>query len=467
MEHLPVANSLNPAFTPPNKFFINIPIISSLYFSVKSPVNYSEFTMRSAIDDKIYINKQGVIDAMDEVETLSFDFYTELGRFGYTTGRHSFNFSIAKALSTNVSLERELVKLLLFGNASEDFLGRGVTFSKTGFNATLYQEFGLGYAYAFDENLSVGVKLKYLNGAANIWSEKAELTLETDEQSNYDISASTDILIHTATSYGYLDELEFSNPLDYLWLDISKNHGFGGDIGARYRPIEKLSVSASVVDLGMIKWKENVKNYQSKYPNEKYTFTGFDISEMIDGGSISDSITISDSLAEHFAIETTYDSYTSYLTPKAYLGVCYNVTKHDQFGLLIKGKFPENDFLTSYTLNYRRTFGDILAVFVNYTFQKYNDHFGFGLSVRGGPIMLYVMNDMANALFDPINASAYNVQFGISMVFGKPKPYQDKLPTSDEDIVPIPENSDENPPEENKDGNTDDDGLNLSFINQL
>lgn len=470
MDHLPVANSLNPAITPHNKFFINVPIISSLYLNVNSPVNYTQLTEKNTTDDKIYIDKQGIINAMDDVETLSMDMFVELIRFGYTTGRHSFNFSIAKSLSTNVSLERELVKFLLLGNGHEDFLGRGTTFSKTGLNATLYHEFGLGYAYEFNENLSVGIKLKYLNGAANLWTEKAILNLETDPQSNYNISASTDILIHTASSYGYLEEIEFSEPLDYLWFDISQNHGFGGDIGARYKPLENLNLSASVVDLGMIFWKENVKNYQSKYPNEKYTFTGFDISDMINGGSFSDSITIGDSLTEHFAIEENYDPYTSYLTPKAYLGVTYNVSKHDQFGLLIKGKFPENNFLTSYTINYRRTFGDVLALYLNYTFQQRMDHWGIGMSVKAGPVMLYVLNDMANAVLDPTKASAYNVQFGISLVFGKPKPYQDRLPTSNEDVDPVPESPNEDPTEENKDGNTEDaenDRFNLGFLNSL
>ena len=233
--------------------------------------------------------------------------------------------------------------------------------------------------------------------------------------------------------------------------------------------LKNLSLSASVVDLGMIFWKENIQNYQSKYPDKKYTFTGFDISDMINGGSISDSITIGDSLSEHFAIETTYDQYTSYLTPKAYLGVTYNVTKHDQFGLLIKGKFPQNNFLTSYTLNYRRTFGDILALYVNYTFQQRMNRFGVGLSMRAGPVMLYVLNDVANALLEPTKASAYNVQFGISLVFGKPKLYTDKLvPSKDEEILPMKEVQDEETSDDKNNNTTNENNaLNMSFINSL
>jgi hypothetical protein len=465
MDHLPIANSLNPAFTPPNTFYINIPIISSIYVSVGSPINYSQLTQKNIEDDKIYIDKLGIINSMDEVETLSFDFCTELGRVGFRKGKHSFNFNIAKTLSTDVSLERELVKFLLFGNGSEDFLDRNILLSKTGIKATLYHEFGLGYAYEVNDKLTVGIKLKYLNGAVNVWSEKANVNIETDAESNYDISASTDILVHTASSYGYLDELTFSDPMDYLWFDISNNHGFGGDLGARYKPLKDLSLSASVVDLGMIHWKENVESYKSKYPNKTYTFTGFDISNIVNGGSISDSIMIGDSLSEHFTIETVNDPYTSYLTPKAYFGVTYDVSKHDQFGFLIKGKFPENNFLTSYTINYRRTFGDILALYVNYTFQQRSNHLGLGFSVRGGPVMIYLLNDMANAFYSPTKAKAYNVQFGISFVFGKP--YRTKLPEPENEILPIKENSDQGPIEKKKDEYKGESSLNFTLINSL
>jgi hypothetical protein len=468
MGHLPVANSLNPAITPSNNVYINIPIISSLHIAYDGPVNYSSLTRKDVAEDVVYIDKEGILNAMGEVESISFDLFTELGRIGINKGNHSFNFSVAKVLSTNVSLEKNLVKFLLYGNGSDEFIGQEAFFGKTGFKASLYHEFGLGYAYQLNEKVKLGIKLKYLNGAANIWSEKAELKLHTDDQLNYNISASTDILIHSSSSYGYLEDISFDNPMDYLWLDLSKNHGFGGDIGLQFKPLDKMAISASVIDLGMIKWEENVTTYQSKNPGAPYTFGGFDISHIIGGGSISDSITIGDSLTEHFAIETVYDQpYTTFLTPKAYLGVSYNVSKHDQFGLLIKGKFPENDFIASYTLNYRRTFGDILALFVNYTFRERNNSLGLGMSLRGGPVLLYVINDFANAYFEPTKAAAYNVQFGISFVFGKgagkeklPEKLKEKSPES---IIP-----EKNPQEEidqkSDDGNYND---NLSFYNGL
>lgn len=434
MDHLPAANSLNPSFNPQNNFYIDLPLISSLYFSTELPFTYSQFTQRNVDDDKLYIDKTGIINSMDEVGSLSFELSTVLLRSGIKYRQHFINFSVAKVFASDISLERDLLGFMLFGNGNEANLGKQLTFSKTGFKASFYNEFAMGWSTRFSDKFTAGIKLKYLNGVLNAWSEKAELNVFTDPENNYALSVSTDLLIHTSATKGYLEDLDFDNPTEYLMVKFSSNHGFAGDIGLSYRPVEKLQLSASVVDLGMISWKENVKSYQSKYPDKTFTFEGFDMSHLINGGAVSDSIAILDSLDEHFSIETIYENYTAYLTPKAYLGVAYNVSKNDQFGLLIKGKFPENNFLTSYTLNYRRTFGDVFAAFVNYTFKKNFNHIGFGFSVRAGSVMLYAMNDMVDSLFEPTQAKGYNVQFGISLMFGKPN--RDKVPPKEENEIP-------------------------------
>jgi hypothetical protein len=439
MDHLPIANTLNPSFHPPNNFFIDLPLISSLYISADGPFSYAEITSNSTSDDKVYLDKYKILSTMNPVETISFDFKTEIGKFGFKAGNHFFSFNASKVVSTDISLERNLMEFLLFGNGNDKFLGKEVLFSKSGFNATYYHELGAAWAFNVNDKFTFGLRMKYLNGVMNVMSKKAEMTLYTDPDHNYALSASTDLIIQTASAIGYIDELDFSDPMDYMFMEFSNNHGYGGDIGIAYQPVPKMNLSASVIDLGMIHWNDYVKSYKSKYPNEKYTFEGFDLSDLINGGNIADSITILDSLDEHFRIVEVNENYTSYLTPKAYFGVTYNVSKHDQFGFLIRGKFPQNNLLTSYTLNYRRTFGDVLAVFINYTIKQNSNQVGFGLSLRAGPVMLYAMNDVVDAFFQPAQVKGYNVQFGISMVFGKPYrkqlPLEEKLMPENESVI--------------------------------
>jgi hypothetical protein len=388
--------------------------------NVNSPLNYDELTEKNYDDDQIYFDKESIINSMDDVGVISFELYQALGRVGYRYKAHGFHFSMAKVASTNLSLEKNFLKFLLYGNGSEDFLGQEVTFDKTGISASLYHEFGFGYSYEINNDLTVGVKLKYLNGAANIWTEKAMMKIYTEDQTNYSITASTDLILHTASGYGEFDSIEFDNINQFLWFQFFNNHGFGGDLGVKYFPVKKLKLSASIIDLGFIRWKTHINTYQSVYPGKEFVFEGLDISDLITDGTFSDSIALADTLDEHFRIETIHDNYTSYLTPKFYAGAAYQLTRNDQVGLLFKSKFPEYKVIPSITLNYRRCFGEVLTLFANYTFQKQFNTLGFGLSVKAGPVNIYAFNDMVDALFTPTSAYGYNIQFGINLIFGNP-----------------------------------------------
>lgn len=447
MDHLPAANTLNPSFSPPNNVVIDIPLISSMNIAVNAPFSYTDMTQESIADDKLQINKLGILSAMDEVGTLSLNMQMMMGRVGIRSNKHFFTFDVSKILDVDVSLEKDLVEFLLYGNGSEDFLGKELNLSKTGFKGNMYHQFALGYTLDYSPKLSFGVRAKYLNGILNAWTEKADLNVYTDPNDNYALSASTDILVHTAAAYGYLEDLNFSNPMDYVMVKLTQNHGFAADFGVTYRPMEKVVVSASVIDLGAINWKTNVKSYQSKHANETYTFNGFELSELLNGGSIADSITILDSLNEHFSIENTYTPYSSPLTPTAYLGGAYNITPNDQFGLLIRARFPQEEIQTSYTVNYRRKFGDVFTGVVNYTFREHGNQIGLGVSVRAGAVNIYAMTDMFRSMIEPTEAQGYNIHFGISLAFGKP--YRDEEPAENG-----PDQDPLIPPDQNTGGNT-------------
>lgn len=432
MDHLPAASSLNPSFSPTSKVVVDIPLISSTTISVNSPFTYTDFTQPSITDDKLLINKSGILAAMNDVGTVNLNLYAQLIKVGVRSGKHFFTFDISKIFDVDVSLEKDLVEFLLFGNGHENFLGKDLHFSKTGFKANMYHQFAFGYAVDISPKLSLGIRAKYLNGILNAETERAEINVFTDPDENYALSASTDILINTAAAFGYLEDLNFDNPMDYLMVRFTQNHGFAGDLGLAYRPNEKFTVSASVLDLGMINWKTNVKSYQSKHANEVYTFDGFELSELLNEGSLADSITILDSLDEHFSIENFEEPYSSWLTPTAYLGGSYNVTPKDQFGLLIRARFPQYAVQTSYTLNYRRKFGNVFTGIVNYTFRKNANQVGFGFSVRAGAATIYAMTDMFKGMMSPTGAQGYNIHFGISLGFGNRD--ADSVPVEDGDV---------------------------------
>jgi hypothetical protein len=417
-DHLPVANTMNPAFTPSGDLFISLPVISSIYIGINSPLKYTEITEKGIADDYLYIDRQSILDNLNDVNVLAFNLYSTLGQVGIRSNRNAFQISIAKIWSTNFFLEKDFVKFLLYGNASDEFLGKNLTLEKTGLNSTLYHEFAFGYSYDLNNKISLGAKIKYLNGAANIYSEKTKLDIMTHDDLSYAITASSDIAIHTSSSYGYLDKIGDQDMTQYLWLDFTKNHGYAFDLGVKYIPINNLKLSLSVIDLGKIMWKENVKSYVSKNPGKQYTFYGLDINDFIRNNTFTDTVPIFDSISEHFKIEEVNDPYTSYLTPKSYLGATFDLTAKDQFGLLIRTEYFKYLSRFSYTINYKRRFGKTLMALLNYSYTNKRSNFGLGLAAKAGPVQIFALSDMFPSFFNAVDARSVYFQFGICLVFG-------------------------------------------------
>jgi hypothetical protein len=418
LDYLPIANGLNPAFTSPGEAFLSLPLISSTYVSVNLPLNYSEIIRKSEVNDNIYINKQAMLNELDDVNMFSANFYSMIGQFGLRFNKHIFQVGLAKVATTNLTIEKDMIEFLLKGNAHPDIIGRNINLSKTGINFTLYHEISLGYALEYNNKISMGVKLKYLNGQVNIYTEKNNLNIFTSDKLDYSITASTDLAVHTSTTYGQLNELGDQNIMNYAWIDFSGNHGFAIDIGAVYRPLPKLRLSLSAVDMGKIKWKEYVNSYVSKNPGKEYTYKGIDINDFFMDNSLVDTIPMLDSIANHFEIEELNEPYSSYLIPKLYIGADYDLTNYDQFGFLFKTEFYHYSTLPYFTLNYKRKFGRSFSTIINYTLAKNNSSVGLGLAAKSGPINIYCLTDSVLSYISALKAKTVNLQFGICFIFG-------------------------------------------------
>jgi len=400
---------------------VNLPWISTFYIGFESPFSFDDLTNKWENGDSLYIDREAVMNTLEDKNNyFSFEIYNELGRAGFRVKRHFFHFSVAKVFNTKFSFDKDFIRLVLYGNGSENFIGKPITFDETGLNMTSYHEFALGYSFQVSDRVTLGTRLKYLNGAFNIWTEKADLKLYTDDQPNYALTASSDIIIHTSSSI-----TSFNNMIrqiqGYKWMDLSNNHGFALDLGIEFKPDEKFKIAASVVDLGRIRWEENVKTFKSVNPGLDYTFEGFDINDFISDGNFSDTLEVLDTLTSHFRLDTYYDAYISHLDPKVYLGGLWSITKSNDVGLLIRTDITENYIQPSFTVNYTHHFGSFLSVYANYSILNKNlANFGLGFVAKVGPVQLYLLNDMAYSLMSPGSAKNYNAHFGLSFVFGKP-----------------------------------------------
>lgn len=420
LEQVPSSAILNPAFHPTCNFYLDMPFLSSFYLGYESPFTFDELTRKWETGDSLNIDRETVLGVLDKKNYFSFEHFNTLFRGGFRVKNHFFQLNISKAFSTKFSFEKDLAALFLYGNADEQFFGKELYLSGTGLNMTSYHEFTFGYSIEIAGKLTIGTHLKYLNGNFNIWTEKSEFMLYTEDDSNFPVTASSDIAVHTSSTISSFNNM-IRQITGYRWFNLSDNNGYGFDMGLDFEPDEMVSISMSIVDLGWITWKENVKNFVSVNPGARFTFEGFDVSSFISNGTFSDTVDILDTITNHFGLETTYNAYTSHLNPKLYLGGMWHFTRNNELGLLVRTDFTEEKIKPSLTVNFTHNFGKVLAVNTNYSYINKNYYnLGLGLVFRLGPVQLYALNDMVFALFEPQKARNYNIHLGMSFIFGKP-----------------------------------------------
>jgi hypothetical protein len=210
---------------------------------------------------------------------------------------------------------------------------------------------------------------------------------------------------------------------DYF-LFQNGNKGWSIDIGAEYKLMENLLLTASVLDLGKITWREETQSYF--FDEVKYTFDGVDLLELLDDNnndpnSQSTIDTELDSLGNLFDPEEVEGTvFSTPVTGKFYAGGRYTLLKMHTFGVIVYGKIFKSQLSPSVALTYNFELGKILNVGVNATYRnKSFSNFGAGLSAKLGPVQVYGLVDNFQSFLLAESARVITARVGMNFMFGK------------------------------------------------
>jgi hypothetical protein len=130
--------------------------------------------------------------------------------------------------------------------------------------ALYYREYSIGYAKeVIKEKLNVGIRAKVYFGKSSVVSEVTGTVVPTsaniiDLHTSGQLKISAPLKIMTDNS-GTLSAVEPSNGFTLgNYLMNSQNTGTGFDVGFDYKLFPDLAFSASLVDVGAIKWNNNL-----------------------------------------------------------------------------------------------------------------------------------------------------------------------------------------------------------------
>ena len=311
----------------------------------------------------------------------------------------------------------------------------GVTRSLGGFgvDVSAFTEIGLGWSRSdfIIPNLDVGVRGKALFGLANISTRSSvfDVYTSTDEwtlHTDMEFAISTTSLLIDFESYDpgvddfpipdftALSQDFLSDPITVARDVFSEQFGVSADIGINYRPIPQLLISASMIDIGYINWK----NTMLAGLDFDYGFEGIELNPFAERDTTILSALL-DSVSNSFML-TQGDAYMARLNSKLFIGASFYPLKKLGFGILSRTDFLSQQKSQQFTGTVNMTTGKFLNLSLSYSYRQSRlNNMGAGFSINLGPTNMYIISDnIISAGLRPLDARSVNLWFGMNTTFG-------------------------------------------------
>ena len=436
---LPQTNELNPAIGGDCKFYLGglvLPIAGQLLPNLH--YNYSNNFF--AYKDIIYL-KDGVptidnssienfLDGTKKVNYLTFENYLPFLYGGFRVGEKFYvSLGITDKFDTKFSFPRDLFYLLWKGNGND--LGKVFDFTGLGFDFTYYTEFKFGLSWKLDKNFTVGISPKILFGKLNMTTSKTTITWQTIETDfshvfhvDWELNTSQPLYIIREMYYDYNnDSLVYEDSTRDVsvskFILNNKNLGFGVDLGAIYKMNDKITFYGSVIDLGYIKWKDNV---QTLTINGDFVFDGYDVTPLLeDNDSLNEANADNyrDSVIRIFEPELQRNAYSTFLTPKFYLGGVYQWKEFIGFGALMRFEFYKYVLHPSFTLSANTRLTKWFGATISYSIMNSTyTNIGLALIFKVGPVQGFLASDNVVGFIWPQSTRNINLRMGLNLKFG-------------------------------------------------
>lgn len=419
MRGIPQASSFNPAMISESPFYIGVPGLSSHY----SGVSHSGFAwndlLRRDPAGEFYWDEANMLATLGNRNQLEGTLQHELLSFGFRSGNNFFSFSASENLMATFSYPRDLMTLLLKGN--DHFRGQqqAADLSGIGLDGSHYRQMAFGYAHDWNQVLFMGIRTKLLFGLSNVSFEKSHLIMDT-HHSGYDVNVNADMVLNTSLPVSFipLDSVDSgSNAAIGAWnyLGNTRNFGFAFDMGLVYKPISKLTLGVSMIDLGHIDWRSGVENFAV---NGSFEYQGVSLQELFEKENPFENLV--DSINEIFNVQETTLGYRTSLPTKLNLAAGYQLDSRHHLGLLVRGTVYHQNLYPLYSLSYNYSPLKWLDFSLAWSVINNKIHnLGAGMMVNMGPVQFYVAGDNALGMLRPHAAQAASVQLGLNLLFSR------------------------------------------------
>jgi hypothetical protein len=453
MRQLPQSSLLNPAVQPEGSFFMTFPGYSSFQVGFSNNgFSYHDLIHKETgpQKDSLVLDIENLESKLKDINYLRQDFSYDILHFGFKVKEMYFTFGMSAKQTFRFGYPKDIVSIKNgnwnpLTNETKDIKLSGLTV-----DGTAYGEISLGISREINSKLTVGIRPKLLLGSMNMTSTKSDILLHTNADGT-ELTANTDVEMNVSApmkvkrdAQDNFDEADFSQAGDDVMKNFvfTGNNGYAIDLGLTYKLSDSLVFSASLVDFGLINWKNNTFKLYSK---GTYKTDGTDItSEFRDNSnSVDPWEQLGDTLESIFKPKDVEGKkYKSYLNPKIYLAANYNLNDKIGFGILSRNEIIHGNLIPELTFSVITNPSRFFSFNLSYSLMSRTyDHVGAGMSLRLGGMQLYFVSDNVTAAIYPHKRRAADIRFGANLVFGvkkKKTETQVKInPSESPDVSPV------------------------------
>ncbi len=430
MKGIPQSSYSNPAMQPLANYYVGFPAFSSLYSGFANTGFAPSDVFGKDINGSLFIDDKKLLANLLPNNYLNVNAANDWLAFGFRVRKKNyFSFNIRERVETRFGYTKDLMRLAIEGN--DPFLQEGIAASPNAISLDYnhYREFGIGYSRNWNEKLTIGARMKVLQGMSNINFERSNLDLFTSPN-NYELTLSADMLVNTSLPFQLaplenLDSTEFTfNQDDAIQYATNfGNMGIAMDLGAVYNLTERFSVAVSAKDLGYINWKSDVENFSAMGDIE---FKGLEFDDVFTDDEENnteeennDFGAYIDSIIDLLDRQETTNAYTLMMSPKFYVSAAYNLTRMHRFALLGKGDLYNGKLYPSLTVSYNFQPINRFGSSFSYSIIHGSMHnVGFGMHINIFPVQIYMVTDNFFWAMQPHTLQNLNFQIGVNIAAG-------------------------------------------------